>query len=179
MGTTAAFFIGTGNEAIFLGGQYHDGYPEDKNGNGIPITILTAMTGRGFKKMVGQHMGTVSLKDKMNELSWSQARGIQYIYVFLSDHVWITSGGRWFNPRIRLVPPKTLPPPPVLRMGFLEGNIRVICGECLYSETIKIEKFDIEHPQGWSISDIRVSFESRGFKKTKSQGWLCRNCTTV
>jgi hypothetical protein len=182
--TTAAFFVGEGDTAIFVGGQFSDGYVQE-NGQlrGVPASLLQATTEEDFRRCVAQHMKTVGAAERMAErmtepLSWATAKGVQYIYCFFEGHVWVTNGGRWYNNYISAdaKPSKTVPSSPICRIGGLDIDIAVTCGECGRREKLIRGESEKRFPNWWSIDDIFTYFEFRGWRKNAEQGWLCDNC---
>ncbi len=183
MSTSASFFVGKGKTAEFLFGVDFDGYPEDEIGHGIPKRILISQSEQEFRDLVKEYSVTV---DKDNVVivkagyRWPTDRGFCYVYAFFDGHAWITTGGRWFNPFIRAKRPKSLPPAPVTRKGTVDGKITVTCGECLYPKTVTAEqlvRWFSKMPSGSYRRIFDQYFKSKGFFKSRTQGWLCRACS--
>lgn len=180
MSTTAAFFVGEGENARFLGGHYSDGdiqEKEDPQRGGIPPSLLFSATESEFRYRVGLHMAKVRKEDKMvGRLSWSKAKGVQYIYCFFEDHVWVTNGGRWYNNYIPAIKPsKEVPSDPVCRVGKISIDVVVECGQCQLQEKLGHKDFNTQ-PNGWPVINLYSHVMSMGWQYTHTQGWLCADC---
>jgi hypothetical protein len=175
MGTKAAFFIGKGKKATFLFGVLSDGYPMENDKNGVPQRLLTEKIERGFKDLLFGYSQTVPLNEQVNDgVNWQNAGDFNYIYAFFDGNVWITRGKQWFNPFIRVKPPKSLPPPPIFQKGTVEGGITVTCGLCCRKKTITAEKLLACENKG--LLKLQLFFFRKGFELYRSRGWLCKKC---
>lgn len=183
MSTSAAFILGRGSDARFLFGQHSDGYIQNEHGNGVPKDILVSSTPEEFLKETTLHRNSLHREDlNRHDTSncWKAAKGYSYIYTFFDGHVWITNGRRWYNPFIKVKPPKALPPSEVLRKGEAKGEIVVTCGECGDTKSFTLKSVlrcivvrqirDRGNPK-----DI-VKIVFKGFEMTRKQGYLCTKC---
>ena len=180
MSTSAAFFVGCGYDSKFIGGHSFDGYPQNtrENPNGVPKKILQARTEASFRKQVNAHLSSKEdeYRFEPNSCSWRKAQGFSFYYCFLGDRVWITRGGRWFNPSIRATPPTTDPPEPILRISSVEGHISVACAECGMISNISVSELVLIHHSKWSFKTVLDTFAKRGLFPSKTRGFLCEEC---
>ena len=184
MSTSASFFVGKGKTAEFLFGVYSNGYPEDEARSGIPKQILVSGDEQEFRNLLKGYSTQIASDEVVKVetgYKWPTKGRFNYTYAFFGGHVWITTGGRWFNPFIRAKRPKSLPPAPVTRKGAVEGKIMVTCGECYYSKTVTVKqlvRWFSKMPSGSYRRIFDQYFKSKGFFKSRAQGWLCRVCST-
>jgi hypothetical protein len=181
MSTPAAFFLGEGEDARFLGGVYCDGYiKEPHSTGGVPLALLRSTTEEEFRRRVNNHLKGVRTDDQVESpFPWVVAKRMQRIYCFFEGHVWVTNGGRWYNPCVPkgTKPSKTTPSAPVCRIGTIEFEATAKCGQCLQQESLAYEEFKERYSAAnWSANDIVRFFESKGWQQSEAQGWLCSEC---
>lgn len=172
--TKAAFYVGKGKDARGLGGVWSDGYPESEHKRGVPKAVLLSRSEARFEQEVRKFLAEREERYKHDApLRWGR---YDYVYAFFDGRVWISDGGLWFNPFIKVQPPKTPPPAPVTRLGSLTGSVKVECGGCYMSCEVNLSKPPKSMSQNWTLKDILVHFELQGYRQVKGRGWLCKDC---
>jgi hypothetical protein len=142
VGTRADFYLGRGDDAVWLGSRFSDSHPEN-----IPVAILAADTPQAFEFQVRSHIARVGRPaDRGWHWPWRHSGDTGYTYAFDGHRTLIGVLGRWHtwqDGRMSPALPEPFAMPDMVARLERAGPAAVLRWKCAVSSIVLDESKDI------------------------------------